>query len=833
MNNRTGFTTLRTQIYHNLVSNKMIYIGILFAAFSLFYVIRNIVLATHDDLSQYITVCEGLAFERAIEAAKIQGRFWFIVNTFFEYLPMLFRNWYIFKIFSYVGLAFSAICLGCLLSKHISKESGLLAVLLFFSLVQLDNQHNILVSYIFWRQIDIGFAFLSLSFFLDYMKKNKRSSMTIAIVFYMIAAILYESFILMLGLFLVISFCYHYKKRKLDFKALLKDMLPLAISAAIYLLIYFAWRVAYPSQYVGNIVDSEINIIDSLRTMFVFSFGKFPLFTSLLTIKTTGITLHDFLKSISFLEIFNAVLVTAAYVAILRISKKKLENAKFWFSMFIGLIFLFIPTVLQALTSQYKDWVVNHGITSYVPSVTCFFILAAMIAIICLYLHEKIKHKRVFTGVTATLLFSAVIVTGVSNKLNAEFLENQRKYFDVVDILTTSNYLDQNINNDSQLYLPQYISVPYDREDAERYIFATTSKQLDVVFSEEELDFSVPVYMLIFDDNSKAFMVGQIDEDLSADSICIIKDEYTESVSLVSKNNTVKVSIEDDIYSYQTNTANLNLPAEMKEIIIDSDDINIKRSTIFEEAIKENNIKFDVDFVNGFYIRENNEFNSWNWCGPNGTITLNNEYEPIFATPRFTCSTGEGTANLTISYCGKSQVFEISQNATEITLPYMYPTGKTTIDFSCDGGRLYSTSDPRELYFRVNDFVIDYMDLTSNIEYSDGFYGLETNESGMVWNWSSQQSSMTINNPLDENLPVEIEFELGIGEGATMLLTVGNEEYEYDNLYDMCKITQKITLLPGENMLKFESNTSPIDAQNDPRSLYFRIVNLSVKQSLW
>ncbi|GGI46236.1 hypothetical protein GCM10008018_16110 [Paenibacillus marchantiophytorum] len=138
--------------------------------------------------------------------------------------------------------------------------------------------------------------------------------------------------------------------------------------------------------------------------------------------------------------------------------------------------------------------------------------------------------------------------------------------------------------------------------------------------------------------------------------------------------------------------------------------------TDYLESIKSNYPDFEnkkeaitnpvsIIWGNGFYAQEGDASKSWRWSDKNSELTLNNPsskdkkvtLETIFYTSNSSIITLDGFLKETIQVDDSGKLYK-----TIITLP----PGKNTIVIKSNAEQVRGTRDPRNLYFRIEDFKI-------------------------------------------------------------------------------------------------------------------------------
>jgi hypothetical protein len=101
---------------------------------------------------------------------------------------------------------------------------------------------------------------------------------------------------------------------------------------------------------------------------------------------------------------------------------------------------------------------------------------------------------------------------------------------------------------------------------------------------------------------------------------------------------------------------------------------------------------------------------NWHWCGPHAEIELLNTSpspQTVVIGASFSTASPE-FANLTIDGLGMQDRLRINQDGTSWQAEVTVPSGSSTINVSTDGKKVIAPSDPRDLYFRINNFQYHY-----------------------------------------------------------------------------------------------------------------------------
>lgn len=127
-------------------------------------------------------------------------------------------------------------------------------------------------------------------------------------------------------------------------------------------------------------------------------------------------------------------------------------------------------------------------------------------------------------------------------------------------------------------------------------------------------------------------------------------------------------------------------------------------------------------------------------------------------------------------------------------------------------------------YISTSDQVEDYF-----FYYGKGTLGIEGTENN-EWVWSSKDSQIVVYNLTPNDMPVNIVLSAATVSNEPYHLEIAcagkSQTYEIDT--KGTRISQSIILSPGTNVIHFSTDAPRVDAPNDPREMYFRIVDFSV-----
>lgn len=118
--------------------------------------------------------------------------------------------------------------------------------------------------------------------------------------------------------------------------------------------------------------------------------------------------------------------------------------------------------------------------------------------------------------------------------------------------------------------------------------------------------------------------------------------------------------------------------------------------------------KCNITWQNGFYRLEGKRENNWRWCCAEGNLNIDNnstQIQEIFI--EMSLSTGSAeTSYLRIKSDLFSEIIEINNNPYHFKKQLTMPPGNHVIKFESDATKVNAPEDQRQLYFRVDNFIL-------------------------------------------------------------------------------------------------------------------------------
>lgn len=495
------------ELYDDIIKNKIIYFITLFSALVFFYILRNIALATHDDIQTYVLFRRygfNEVFFNSIKESLRIGRIFQFTNSFTNYLAYVSNNIIIYKIIFNFYILFSIISLWYLIYKHINKTLALMVVFVYFSFAHINMQHNGFVSFP-GSQASIGFIFLSIERLLTYYKNKKINNLIWSSIFLLIPTLLYETFILFSIMLFLISIIHYYKNNNILICILnsLKDLKFHIILMILYLIIYFIGRMNAETIYSGAEIKID-NISDSFYALLKYATGSFPLNTFRKIYNEINI-----LSYINFLFILKAVLASIFICIILnKLVNENINNLKSL--SLLAILGIFLPVVLISITPLHVNWAINHGVYTHLPSYYSYFFISVLLTIFCFIIYKKFKYKKIFNFFIIIIIFFGSLFTDVNNLYYAEKFNNLLNKYKALDkALSSEQFL--NIESGAYIYIPDYNGIHNSINSFNDVLPKSNINKYNFLKNYEILLNDKPTYMLEYDENEKEISIKKLD----------------------------------------------------------------------------------------------------------------------------------------------------------------------------------------------------------------------------------------------------------------------------------------------------------------------------------
>lgn len=465
-------------------------------------------------LSIFILVAIPLFRQGIIVNDELQSRYWsfrgadqflshyFQSNTFEKgraisvFLPffMLFGFFssspLIFSLIKILVIYLNIFLFSLLVDKVFScrKFSFLVGILLAVFL-PLSFEHTLPNAYSSIYALPLSLFFLSLIFFVNYLKKKNKKAIILSSICLFISLTSYEAF---LPLTIIFFFSAYYFNEENHFKNKIyfvfkKSLLPL-ITTLFYLTLYFFSRFLFPSQYAGTIFSfSSINNI--FKVILRLTIGAFPGYLSFtgrylyIFNQLTNDSLHhgldlllngNYLSALQLLfaqfltwRVILILLFLLIFIKFIVITKGKINNLERFdpFVPLISLFFSFLPNLPMSLSQSYQSQIIGKSEFAIFPSTyfSYFFIVFA-IAYVCYHIfsQKKIWLKLI---VILTLLIWTIPIQAMNDVFSLKQKEIMQRLIKIEDFFNSpeTQLLNNQPVNADDLYQTQMTLAIHDQ----------------------------------------------------------------------------------------------------------------------------------------------------------------------------------------------------------------------------------------------------------------------------------------------------------------------------------------------------------------------------------
>lgn len=425
-----------------------------------------------DDLENYLTFLEGDYYNDAWIYANYSGRFYFLITKPLYSLVYAIGDFVWVKVLQYGCLLFSYFSFTYLIQKlfHSNKLSVALFVLLVCCTPATPCLHIPFIAYPCFFTFSFALFCWALILFVKYTETNRYVLVIYSALLCFVSALFYENyliFILLFGLAILIRNLYKSGMRTaLSTKPLYRELMPIAIAAIVYVVLYVLFRQFVDNQYDGSTFAHPLNWKNFFGILRRCTFAVAPLhqfkhgFEVMSTNSQSVIGhFHNYgfmLTHASLAAYVNALIVSFLGAFLL----KKFNNEVSWRALCVAtisaMVFAYSAHLLIAVSSKYNlEW--GGWLSGYVTSYYSYFgvILALLLVGYALYkLAFRIQYVRIAVGTALVLtLFGVVLIdTSTNEHISHEWARSQQR-FTIVDEMIADNALSQMGENDI-LYCP-------------------------------------------------------------------------------------------------------------------------------------------------------------------------------------------------------------------------------------------------------------------------------------------------------------------------------------------------------------------------------------------
>lgn len=427
---------------------------------------------TGDDLEYYIRMQKGGLFPDANIYAQGAGRFSFLITMPLYHLPYLFDNFYFTKIIQYVFLLISFVLFVKVINEIFrSKTFAILIFLLLIAFLTVTPHYFVpIISYPFFFTFSFSIFLTSILLLLKYNETKRYRYLIFSAILFFASLLFYETYLIFgffVGCFIIIRNFVEDKKNMLFKTSFYKEVLPFIGAAAIYIVIYFAYRCNIQTDeefYAGSSFAKNFSIANFFKILWNYNKAAFPTFVyhaSQDIINQNSLLIeghqHNFwyiLRNSPTIVIINAILQGVVFFFLCKDIKTNISWRKIGFSVLIVTIISFSAHILLACSEKYNasGWHTHNGYVTTFYSYFCITLIIGLIIYAFLKLFYRNKYMRYVALFLCTLvLFLVSVIIGYSNEHLSQDWQKSQNRFILVDEALKAN-LFETIDSNAFVY---------------------------------------------------------------------------------------------------------------------------------------------------------------------------------------------------------------------------------------------------------------------------------------------------------------------------------------------------------------------------------------------
>lgn len=675
--------------------NKVAFLNFLFV-FIFFYVeLLQGGIATHDELKSIAITIEG-SNKLALSARWGMDLFHYPVTLLQTSMPsyMLYRLWTI------IGLMLACASAMIVIFHHIDKKICWIFPSIFVLLAQIELEHDGLFAFGWGYQFDIALVFISIDCFLLYKKTNKKKYNVWSILAYLVAVMSYEAFAAFGVLLLLIDILFMYAKKDLKLRNIINDLIFhfLAVFSYTISFIYLSHFYETGDASIGN----STSIVGYLETLKSYTIGLFPLRYNPYTLRQ----LLRFAFDISWenFALWMIIIIFTKTIINYIQKSKNISIKKYIAYSVIGLSGMILPNIVISLTSKFQEWTFK-GVKTFGTSYYSYFFLIFLFVITMVFIYHRIRFKKCFMFSMFVIYIFTARFTLIANDYYLDILNrDQNRYEAFMDIIESDYFskLPENV----QIYTEDYIGIHSDMTYLSSLATNISGRQVRVLKDKTQIDWNLPVYYLDYDQQVEGIYLFNM-----------IADEISDEVYVHLKNNIGHYYFLFHSYAYDVLPTYVNgemVGAYRMNVIIptlytDSNNVLIQNKSIdtgsFEIQLGYNMVDSSIISFDGIY-----DIEDWGrWSQREFVVEIDNVNDEenceltVFLAPGIKQNT-----KLNIEYSGKSEVYEIQSDGTELQLEIPLTIGANQINFNSEVENLDVPTDNRNLNMQIFKLEIEY-----------------------------------------------------------------------------------------------------------------------------
>lgn len=652
-------------------------------------------IATHDELLSIATTVAGS------NKLDLSARWGF--NLFHYPITLLqssMPNYTLYRLWTIVGLMIACFFAMMLIYHHIDKKLCWVFPNVFVLLAQIVFEHDGLLAFGWGYQFDIALVFVSVDFFILYKKTQRKKYKLLSVMAYFVATMAYEAFAAFGIFLLIIDVIYMYSKNSLKLRDLINDLVLHFLLVLSYTVSFMVLSFFYESG--DATIGNETSLMGYFQTLISYSIGLFPLRFKVYSFKQ----LLSLAFEISWRNtILWIVIIFFAKEIIIFLQKSELISLKkYLIYSVMSLIGMILPNIVVSMTSKFQQWI-KMGVRTFGTSYYSYFFLIFWMVVTVAFLYHRIRFKKFFTGIIFLVFIFVARFTLYSNDYYLDELnKNQNRYEAFLSIIKSEKFCE--LPEDVQIYTDDYVGIHYNIDSLSMLATSVRGNSTKVLNDKTQLDWSMPVYYLNYDQEIEGVYLFEMLADNVANEVFIqSKDKLDHYYCLFHsfEHDALPTYVDGKLVgAYSLDVILSTLYTESNNVLIQHEGIDTES---FKIQLGYNSVDSSIISLDGIYGIE-----EWGrWGKKNFVVNIDNVNNRESCRLDLVLSPGvQEDTKLNIEYSGKSEQYDIQLEGTEVQLIVPLAAGINKIQFSSEAEDIDVPADPRDMNMQISKLDIDY-----------------------------------------------------------------------------------------------------------------------------
>ncbi len=318
-----------------------------------------------------------------------------------------------------------------------------------------------IISYPFFFTFSFSVFLISILLLLKYNGAKKYRYLLFSAILFFISLLFYETYLIFgffIGCFIIIKSFVENKKNMFHKTSFYKEVLPFISVAAIYVIVYFAYRYNIQTNegfYEGSSFAKDFSIANFFKILWNYNKAAFPTFVyhasqdviSQNSLLEAGHQ-HNFwyiLRNSPIIVIVNAILQCIVFFFLCKEMKPNISWKKIGFGILVVALISISAHILLACSEKYNttSWHKHNGYVTTFYSYFCVTLIIGLTIYACIkacYRNNYLKYS--ILSLFTIILFCVSIIIGYSNDHLSRDWQKSQNRFVLVDQLVKENIFD-------------------------------------------------------------------------------------------------------------------------------------------------------------------------------------------------------------------------------------------------------------------------------------------------------------------------------------------------------------------------------------------------------